>query len=64
LLLKKTLPIVFVPHAFRLAPVAGHAELKASFSFRAKFFRGAFRSGSTLEFRRLRQAFRSVGSAS
>jgi hypothetical protein len=42
LLLKKTLPIVFVPHAFRLAPVAGHAELNASFSFRAKFFRVAF----------------------
>src|SRR4029078_3771545 len=40
--LKKTLPIVFGPHAFRLAPVAGHAELNASFSFRAKFFRAIF----------------------
>jgi hypothetical protein len=38
-LLKKTLPVVFVPHAFRLAPVAGHAELNASFSFHAKLFR-------------------------
>jgi hypothetical protein len=48
-LLKKTLPIVFVPHAFRLAPVAGHAELNASFSLRAKFFRGSFLSAETLE---------------
>jgi hypothetical protein len=48
LLLKKTLPIVFVPHTFRLAPVAGHAQLKASFSFRAKSFRDSFLSASTL----------------
>src|SRR5215475_15078926 len=64
LLLKKTLPIVFVPHAFGLAPVAGHAELNASFSFCAKFFRGSSLSMSTLEFRWLHQALRSVGSAS
>src|SRR5215469_998213 len=39
LLLKKTLPIVFVPHAFRLAPIAaGHVQLNASFALRAKFF--------------------------
>jgi hypothetical protein len=48
LLLKKTLPIVFVPHTFRLAPVAGHAQLKAIFSFRAKSFRDSFLSASTL----------------
>src|SRR5215471_4468025 len=64
LLLKKTLPIVFVPHAFRFAPIAGHAELNASFSFRAKFFRGSFLSASTRKFRWLHQALRSVGSAS
>src|SRR3954466_1309477 len=55
LLLKKTLPIVFIPHAFRLAPVAGHSELNASFSFRAKFFRNAFFSAFTREYRWLRQ---------
>jgi hypothetical protein len=63
-LLKKTLPIVFVPHAFRLAPVAGHAELNASFSFHAKFFRGTFLSASTREFRWLHEALPSIGSAS
>jgi hypothetical protein len=42
LLLKKTLPIVFVPHAFRLAPVAGHAELNASFSSAQNFFVAVF----------------------
>ena len=64
LLLKKTFPIVFVPHAFRLAPVAGHAELNASFPFRAKSFPDAFLSTSTFEFRWLHQALQSVGSAS
>jgi len=53
-LLKKTLPVVFVPHAFRLAPVAGHAELNASFSFHAKLFRGRSLT-STLAFRGLHQ---------
>src|SRR5215831_15507485 len=64
LLLKKTLPIVFVPHAFRLVPVAGHAELNASFSFRAKLFRGSFLSASTLELQWLHHGPQSVGSAS
>jgi hypothetical protein len=41
-LLKKTLPIVFVPHAFRLAPIAGHEQLNASFALRAKSFRDRF----------------------
>jgi hypothetical protein len=41
-LLKKALPIVFVPHAFRLAPITGHAELNASFALHAKCFHSGF----------------------
>src|SRR5206468_2784956 len=63
LLLKKTLPIVFVPHTFRLAPIAGHAELNASFPFRAKSFPEAFLSTLSFEFRWLHQALQSLGSA-
>ncbi len=38
LLLKKPLPIVFVPHAFRLAPFAGHAGTKRELRFARKIF--------------------------
>jgi hypothetical protein len=63
-LLEETLPIVFVPHAFRLAPIAGHAELKASFSSSAKLFRDSFLEHSGVEFPRLREARQSIRSGS